>query len=73
MPRLFTADAVVPRGGRSVAARHRELTDDAKTPTNGAATKQSFEADVSRLMHLMVHSVYSDHEIFVRERVLKPS
>jgi molecular chaperone HtpG len=49
------------------------LTDDAKTPTNGAATKQSFEADVSRLMHLMVHSVYSDHEIFVRERVLKPS
>ena len=33
------------------------------------ATTQSFEADVSRLLHLMVHSVYSDREIFVRELV----
>jgi molecular chaperone HtpG len=44
------------------------LTADAKTPTNEATT-QSFEADVSRLLHLMVHSVYSDREIFVRELV----
>ena len=27
----------------------------------------------SRLLHLMVHSVYSDRELFVREVVLKPS
>ncbi|RBP08233.1 molecular chaperone HtpG [Roseiarcus fermentans] len=45
------------------------MTADAKTPTNEAATTQSFEADVSRLLHLMVHSVYSDREIFVRELV----
>ncbi len=45
------------------------MTADAKTPTSEAATTQSFEADVSRLLHLMVHSVYSDREIFVRELV----
>jgi molecular chaperone HtpG len=45
------------------------LTADAQTPTSEAARTQSFEADVSRLLHLMVHSVYSDKEIFVRELV----
>ncbi|HLW91849.1 MAG TPA: molecular chaperone HtpG, partial [Roseiarcus sp.] len=35
----------------------------------GEAKTQSFEADVSRLLHLMVHSVYSDRDIFVRELV----
>ncbi len=44
------------------------MTADAQTPTSEAAT-QSFEADVSRLLHLMVHSVYSNREIFVRELV----
>jgi molecular chaperone HtpG len=38
-------------------------------PDQGAAKTQSFEADVSRLLHLMVHSVYSDRDIFVRELV----
>jgi molecular chaperone HtpG len=45
------------------------LTADATTPTPEAATTQSFEADVSRLLHLMVHSIYSDREIFIRELV----
>ena len=45
------------------------MTADAQTPTHEAATTQSFEADVSRLLHLMVHSVYSDRDIFVRELV----
>jgi molecular chaperone HtpG len=45
------------------------LTADAHTPTSEAAKTQSFEADVSRLLHLMVHSVYSDRDIFVRELV----
>ena len=45
------------------------MTPDVSTePTAGAKT-QSFEADVSRLLHLMVHSVYSDRDIFVRELV----
>jgi molecular chaperone HtpG len=36
---------------------------------SGETKTQSFEADVSRLLHLMVHSVYSDRDIFVRELV----
>jgi molecular chaperone HtpG len=45
--------------------------DAATTPESGAAAAktQSFEADVSRLLHLMVHSVYSERDIFVRELV----
>src|SRR5580693_6186065 len=50
-------------------SRGSTLTADAQTPTSEAASTQSFEADVSRLLHLMVHSVYSDRAIFVRELV----
>ncbi|KQQ80771.1 molecular chaperone HtpG [Aureimonas sp. Leaf324] len=32
-------------------------------------TTKSFEADVARLLHLMVHSVYSDKDVFLRELV----
>ena len=45
------------------------MTADAQTPTSEAVSTQSFEADVSRLLDLMVHSVYSDRDIFVREFV----
>jgi molecular chaperone HtpG len=38
-------------------------TADAKTEN------RTFEADVSRLLHLMVHSVYSDKDIFLRELI----
>jgi molecular chaperone HtpG len=31
------------------------------------AQSQAFQADVSRLLYLMVHSVYSDRDIFLRE------
>ena len=34
--------------------------------TEAAPETCSFEADVARLLHLMVHSVYSDKEIFLR-------
>jgi molecular chaperone HtpG len=44
-------------------------TDTAPTAEAGAAKTQNFEADVSRLLHLMVHSVYSERDIFVRELV----
>ena len=39
------------------------------TVTEAAPETRSFEADVSRLLHLMVHSVYSDKEIFLRELI----
>lgn len=35
--------------------------------------KMGFEAEVSRLLHMMVHSVYSDSEIFLRELVSNAS
>ena len=45
-------------------------TEAATAPAEAASAKtQSFEADVSRLLHLMVHSVYSERDIFVRELV----
>ena len=38
--------------------------------TNTTATETStFEADVSRLLHMMVHSVYSDRDVFLRELI----
>ena len=30
---------------------------------------RSFEADVSKLLHMMVHSVYSDKDVFLRELI----
>lgn len=30
---------------------------------------RSFEADVSKLLHMMVHSVYSDRDVFLRELI----
>ncbi|WP_245421944.1 molecular chaperone HtpG [Alsobacter soli] len=44
---------------------------DAVAPETNAPKSESraFEADVSRLLHLMVHSVYSDRDIFLRELV----
>ena len=38
------------------------------TDTKDAETK-TFEADVARLLHLMVHSVYSDRDVFLRELI----
>src|ERR1043165_3837524 len=40
------------------------MTADTKVPET-----KSFEADVSRLLHMMVHSVYSDREVFLRELI----
>lgn len=39
------------------------------TATAAAPQTRSFEADVSKLLHMMVHSVYSDKEIFLRELI----
>src|ERR1700712_4505018 len=39
-------------------------TADAKPTENRA-----FEADVAKLLHLMVHSIYSDKDVFLRELI----
>ncbi|MBB3771184.1 molecular chaperone HtpG [Angulomicrobium tetraedrale] len=37
--------------------------------TTETTENRPFEADVSRLLHMMVHSVYSDRDVFLRELV----
>lgn len=41
---------------------------DIETPGKTTETR-TFEADVSRLLHMMVHSVYSDRDVFLRELI----
>ena len=43
------------------------MTDTATA--NPKTESRTFEADVSRLLHLMVHSVYSDKDVFLRELI----
>ena len=53
-----------------IHAKRDTLTiEAAPAPEATAAKTQKFEADVSRLLHLMVHSVYSERDIFVRELI----
>ncbi|MER2534064.1 MAG: molecular chaperone HtpG [Rhizobiaceae bacterium] len=37
--------------------------------TTDTTETRTFEADVSRLLHMMVHSVYSDRDVFLRELI----
>jgi molecular chaperone HtpG len=41
----------------------------APTPAPAPAATHAFEADVARLLHMMVHSVYSDKTVFLRELI----
>src|SRR4030081_1980388 len=39
------------------------------TSTDAAPESQPFQAEVAELLHLMVHSVYSETDIFLRELI----
>jgi molecular chaperone HtpG len=39
------------------------------TTDTTATETRTFEADVSRLLHMMVHSVYTDRDVFLRELI----
>ena len=43
------------------------------TTTDPSAESQPFQAEVSELLHLMVHSVYSETDIFLRELISNAS
>ncbi len=42
---------------------------DKDTPDTEESRPHEFQAEVSRLLHLMVHSVYSEPEVFLRELI----
>jgi molecular chaperone HtpG len=46
-----------------------QRTLDTAMTTTTEATPRSFEADVAKLLHLMVHSVYSEKDVFLRELI----
>ena len=43
------------------------------TTADPTAESQPFQAEVSELLHLMVHSVYSETDIFLRELISNAS
>ncbi|HVI64741.1 MAG TPA: molecular chaperone HtpG, partial [Bradyrhizobium sp.] len=43
------------------------------TATDAASVSKPFQAEVSELLHLMVHSVYSETDIFLRELISNAS
>ena len=45
------------------------MTETDTSPSAGSEDRRPFEAEVSRLLHLMVHSVYSNTDVFLRELV----
>ena len=44
-------------------------TAAAGVATEGGTEKKAFQADVSRLLDLMVHSIYSERDVFLRELI----
>ena len=42
---------------------------EAPAPQTHAPQTHAFEADVAKLLHMMVHSVYSDKDVFLRELI----
>ena len=43
------------------------------TTSDTASVSQPFQAEVAELLHLMVHSVYSETDIFLRELISNAS
>lgn len=45
------------------------MTDTPTASAPDAPQPRAFEADVAKLLHMMVHSVYSDRDVFLRELI----
>ncbi len=46
-----------------------ETAPETPAPETSSPEARSFEADVAQLLQLMVHSVYSDKDVFLRELI----
>src|SRR5262245_35100994 len=55
------------------STRANEVADSRNVAIGAAMTKHAFEAEVSQILRLVVHSLYSHHEIFLRELVSNAS
>ena len=45
------------------------MTDTSGGDIDSGAERFAFEAEVSRLLNLVIHSVYSEKEVFLRELI----
>ncbi len=45
------------------------MANDTTATQTATATSHQFQAEVAKLLHLMVHSVYSDRDVFLRELI----
>jgi molecular chaperone HtpG len=52
-----------------LSVQHRMRPADTMTAATSKTENRAFEADVARLLHMMVHSVYSDKDVFLRELI----
>ena len=63
--RLTTANTKTMSPPFSITGMTMTTTTNEENPVE----QHAFEADVSRLLHMMVHSVYSDKDVFLRELI----